>query len=160
MEERIKESWEGNEGTAGHKVVLVQAEEEMQWGGSVEGETGFHRAGHAYSSRITRTSHRCVFHHSTLINIKHSCLKTQTFTFYPLLAFTQVALRAKLKVRGQSQGSSDSRRIWLRRVQGLYSVAADVTHLHSVAPKSHIHTCNYVKTSLMLNATIMAEGCG
>ncbi len=29
MKERIKESWEGNEGTAGHKVVLVQAEEEM-----------------------------------------------------------------------------------------------------------------------------------
>ncbi len=135
MKERIKESWEGNEGTAGHKVVLVQAEEEMQWGGSVEGETGFHRAGHAYSS-ITEMC----FPSFNSYKYKTSCLKTQTFAFYPLLAFTQAALRPKLKVRGQSQGSSDSRRIWLSRVQRLYSVPVDVTHLHSVAPNSHIHT--------------------
>lgn len=77
MEERIKDGWErkwGNSWTQGC-ACAGQAEEEMQWGGSVEGETGFCRAGHAYSSKIqnsqTQTSPRCVFNHPTLQN--HLC---------------------------------------------------------------------------------------
>lgn len=106
--------------------------------------------------------HRDVFSIIQLLKYKTFCVKTQKFTFYLLLncmAFTQAALRAELKVRGQCQGSSDSGGHDSDEYRGFILCLLMLAIFTLWPPTSKYTHLQLRQTSLMLNGTIMTKGC-